>query len=336
MQEMNKFGRLYSLEIFGESHSFATGGIIDGCPSGLDFDKDFISQSLLDRKGNSFATTPRKEDDRLITLSGVKNGKTTGTPISFYILNKSYESKDYNFEETPRPGHADFTQLMKYGKNADISGGGHSSGRLTLPLVVAGSVSLLLLKKLFPNIKIQAEIKEIGGQVDYNELLVETVKRGDSLGGIVLCKISNIPVGIGEPFFDSVESVISHLIFSIPGVKGIEFGAGFASAKMFGSEMNDEILNQTGQTKTNNAGGIVGGITNGNDIIFNVAFRPPASIKLPQKTINLNSNLEENITIKGKHDVCYVLRTKTIIESTVAIALVDLLMLVGQIPRKLE
>ncbi len=327
---MNSFGRLFKVQIFGESHSKGIGAIIDGCPSGIELDYDLIYNNLLLRKGDSFATTPRKEEDKVVFFSGIKNGKTTGTPISYVIENKNIVESKINLKETPRPGHADFTQISKYGTNADISGGGHSSGRLTTALVVAGTIA----QSIIPEISFNCEIDEIGGEKDYDELLTNIAEKGDSLGGIVKCKINGVPAGLGEPFFDSIESNLSHILFSIPGVKGIEFGAGFNSAKMLGSEMNDELIDIKGKTKTNNSGGIVGGITNGNEIIFRVAFRPPSSIKLKQKTVNLITEEIKEIAISGRNDICYVLRTPIIIECVAAISIVDFMLLEGLIQRK--
>jgi chorismate synthase len=327
---MNSFGRLFKIQIFGESHSKGIGAIIDGCPSGIELDYDLIYNNLLLRKGNSFATTPRKEEDEVIFFSGVKNGKTTGTPIGFVIQNKNIGDVQTNFKDTPRPGHADFTQISKYGIGADISGGGHSSGRLTTILVVAGTIA----QTIIPDISFNCEIDEIGGVKDYDELLANIAEKGDSLGGIVKCTINGLPAGIGEPFFDSIESSLSHLIFSIPGVKGIEFGAGFNSAKILGSEMNDQLINSKGKTKTNNAGGIVGGISNGNEIYFRIAFRPPASIKLKQETINLKTEEKTDLIINGRNDVCYVLRTPIIVECVAAISIVDFMLLDGKVSRR--
>ena len=254
-------------------------------------------------------------------MSGVKDGYTTGTPIAFSLQNKLHQPYDYNFEETPRPGHSDFTQIAKYGKFADISGGGHSSGRLTASIIVAGSIAQMLLH----DIKFSAKIEEIGGKTDWDELLQKTAAEGDSLGGIVSCEISGIPAGKGEPFFYNVESALSAMMFSIPGVKGIEFGAGFRSAGMRGSEYNDEIINKSGKTSTNNTAGISGGITNGNDIYFRVAFRPTSSIGKSQKTVNLKTNEITEIKVGGRHDVCFALRSPVILETAAALVILDLL-----------
>jgi chorismate synthase len=318
---MNSFGQNIRFQIFGESHSHSIGGILDGIPSGIKVDFQLIQSNLERRKSNSFATTPRKETDEVQFFSGIKNGITTGTPIGFALENKTHKPEDYHFEKTPRPGHSDFTQMMKYGENADISGGGHSSGRLTAALIVAGSIAQMAISL----VKFEAKIEEIGGKKDWEELLKKTAEEGDSLGGIVSCTISGIPAGIGEPFFRSVESALSQMMFSIPGVKAIEFGAGFLSAEMLGSEFNDPIIDKSGKTSTNNTAGISGGITNGNDIYFRLAFRPTSSIKKPQKTINLETGETQDLQVEGRHDVCYTLRTPVIVECASALAIADLM-----------
>ncbi|OGU61616.1 MAG: hypothetical protein A2X64_04825 [Ignavibacteria bacterium GWF2_33_9] len=318
---MNSFGKNIKFQIFGESHGHSIGGILDGIPSGLEIDFDLIKSNLAKRRCNAFGTTTRKEPDEISFLSGVKDGFTTGTPIAFALPNKLHQPSDYHFEVTPRPGHSDFTQIAKYGKFADISGGGHSSGRLTTPLIVAGSIAQMLM----PEITFSAKIEEIGGTQNWDELLRATTDAGDSLGGIVSCTISVIPAGKGEPFFYSIESALSAMMFSIPGVKGIEFGAGFASARMKGSDYNDIITDKSGTTQTNNTAGISGGISNGNDIHFRVAFRPTSSIGKSQKTVNLQTNEITEIKVQGRHDVCFALRTPVILESAAALVILDLL-----------
>lgn len=316
---MNNILNEINLQIFGSSHSPFIGGVINGIPAGFKINLREISEAVTIRKGGKTGTTKRIESDEIIWMSGLKNDTTTGLPIGFSIENRNIKKEDYNFEKTPRPGHADFTQIKKFGENADISGGGQSSGRMTIVLVIAGQIAQIII----PNIKAEASIKEIGGLGEYDDLILSTQKEGDSLGGIVECKVSNVPVGLGEPFFDSIESVLSHMIFSIPGVKGIEFGAGFASAKMKGSQFNDEIISKEGRTITNNCGGINGGISNGNDIVFRVAFRPPASVQKPVKTVNLEDGKKVTLNIGGRHDVSYVLRTPIIIESVTYLVLAD-------------
>lgn len=318
---MNSFGQKIRFQIFGESHSHSVGGILDGIPPGLKIDFEKIQSNLDRRRCDSFATTPRKETDEVQFFSGIKNGITTGTPIGFALQNKAHQPEDYHFEKTPRPGHSDFTQMAKYGEFADISGGGHSSGRLTTPLIVAGSIAQMLI----PSISIKAKIEEIGGKKDWDKLLKQTAEEGDSLGGIVGCTISGLPVGIGEPFFWSVESALSQMMFSIPGVKAIEFGAGFRSASMLGSEYNDQITDKSGKTATNNTAGISGGITNGNDIYFRLAFRPTSSIKKTQLTIDLETGDKVEIKVEGRHDVCYCLRTPVIVEAATALVIADLM-----------
>lgn len=316
---MNNYLNEINLQIFGSSHSTYIGGVINGIPSGLEINVSEINDSVKARKGGNSGTTSRVERDEIIWMTGIVNNKTTGLPISFSIENKNVKPQDYSFEITPRPGHADFTQIKKYGQYADISGGGQSSGRMTLVLVIAGQIA----RRIIPNIIVKATIIEIGGTSDYDELIEKTQNEGDSLGGIVECVVQNVPVGLGEPFFDSVESVLSHILFSIPGVMGVEFGAGFSSAKMKGSEFIDIIFDKEGKTKTNNSGGINGGISNGNDIIFRVAFRPPASIQKPIETIHLTTGEKVSLQIGGRHDVSYVLRTPIIIESVAYLTIAD-------------
>lgn len=317
---MNNFLNEINLQIFGSSHSNYIGGVLNGIPSGLKIDFDTIEKSIVSRKGGDDGTTPRVEEDNVIWMSGMVNGITTGLPIAFAVKNKNIKPEDYCFKDTPRPGHSDFTQLMKYGIHADISGGGQSSGRMTIVLVIAGQIAKLLL----PQVEAKATIKEIGGEYDYTKLVALTQEEGDSLGGIIECIVKYVPVGLGEPFFDSVESVLSHILFSIPGVKGVEFGAGFNAAKMKGSEFNDTIIDIKGTTKTNNSGGVNGGISNGNDIVFRVAFRPPSSIPKPQDTINLKTGEKVVLEVGGRHDVSYVLRTPIIIESVSYLVIADL------------
>lgn len=318
---MNSFGRIFRVSIYGESHGEAVGIIIDGMPYGIEIDFDDLQNHINRRKPEKFAGTPRIEDDVPQFLSGIFDNYTTGAPINIMFKNQNKRSEDYdNIHLKPRPGHSDFAAFKKYYGFNDVRGGGHFSGRLTLGLVVAGWFA----KRILKNIQIDAKILN---EEKTNERIQLAKKNYDSTGALVECNISDIPAGIGEPFFDSVESQISHIIFSIPGIKGIEFGAGFKSAEMFGAEMNDEIINISGKTKTNNAGGISGGISNGNDIIFRVAVKPTSSIGIAQNTINLNTGEPTQLKIKGRHDVCFALRTPVIIESAAAIALADLFLI---------
>ena len=320
---MNSFGTLFRISIYGESHGAGVGVVIDGCPPGISVAESDFEHDLEKRKAGKAGTTPRIESDFPQLMSGVFKGKTTGAPINIFFANKNVKSKDYdNLINSPRPGHADFTASQKYKGFNDYRGGGHFSGRLTVGLVGAGVIA----KKIIPNISIQAQLIKAGGSANIDRVVQEALKNNDSIGGIVECIAQNIPVGLGEPFFESVESLISHIVFSIPAIKGIEFGSGFAAATLKGSEHNDCLINTEGKTATNHAGGINGGITNGNEIIFRAAVKPTSSISLPQETINLESGKMEKLEIKGRHDACIALRVPPVIEAATAIVLADLLL----------
>jgi chorismate synthase len=321
---MNTFGRIFRISIFGESHGSSVGIIIDGTPPGIPLsDSDFVND-IDRRRGGKKGTTPRKDADNVIIKSGVFNGKSTGAPICLEFENSGKNSEDYESGLFPRPGHADFTSHIKYGGYADYRGGGHFSGRLTVGLVAAGVIA----KKIINPVKIESEIIEIGGNRDFDKALDEAIQLKDSIGGIVECRAIGLPVGLGEPFFDSVESLISHIVFSIPAIKGIEFGSGFGSARMKGSENNDIILNKSGKTATNNAGGINGGITNGNDLVFRVAVKSTPSIGKEQSTIDLNTGKKASLQLAGRFDTCIALRVPVVLEAATAIVLADLKMLV--------
>ncbi len=327
---MNSFGRIFKITIYGESHGNQVGVLIDGCPAGLPISEDDFTEDLLRRKSGAKGTTPRIEDDKPNIESGVFNGYTTGAPILISFKNKNTISDDYkNLFTFPRPGHADFTAKMKYGGYNDYRGGGHFSGRLTLGLVAAGVIA----KRLIHPVRVKANLVEAGGKTNVKHAIDEAIKNEDSIGGIVECIAENVSVGLGEPFFDSVESVISHLVFSIPAIKGIEFGSGFKAAKMYGSEHNDQLIDASGKTITNFAGGANGGITNGNPMIFRVAVKPTASISKAQKTVNLTTGNQEELKIKGRHDVCIALRVPVVLEAITAITLVDLMLLEQKLPR---
>ncbi|MDA3779406.1 MAG: chorismate synthase [Bacteroidales bacterium] len=327
---MNSLGRIFKINIFGESHGDSLGILIDGCPAGLELDmKDFMPD-LSRRKSGDIGTTPRIENDMPNIISGILKKHTTGAPINILFENNNTRSDNYSkLRDIPRPGHADFTGKQKFGSYNDYRGGGHFSGRLTLGLVAAGVIA----KKILDNITIDAKITELGGESDYSDLLNKMINEKDSIGGIIECTVKNIPTGLGEPFFDSVESLISHSIFSIPGIKGIEFGAGFKSAAMKGSECNDRINDINGTTETNNSGGINGGITNGNNIVFRVAVKPTSSIGKEQKTINIKTKQIDSLKIQGRHDACIALRMPVIVEAIAAIVLTDLMMLENKINR---
>ncbi|MGL4999935.1 MAG: chorismate synthase [Cetobacterium sp.] len=324
---MNTFGSLFRVHIYGESHGSGIGVLIDGVPAGIKLCvNDFISD-LSKRKSGKIGTTSRKEEDIPKLTSGVFNDFTTGAPINIFFENSNTDSKVYSdFKSHPRPGHADFSATKKFLGYNDIRGGGHFSGRLTLGLVAAGVIA----KKILKNIDFETSIETIG-LLNKNEFhsklenyLIETGKSGDSLGGTISLKISNLPIGLGEPFFESVESILASMIFSIPGVKGVEFGAGFKGTELLGSQFNDVFIKETGETLSNNNGGINGGITNSNNLILKIAVKPTSSIFKSQNTFNFQENSILPLEINGRHDVAFVLRVPIVLENAVAIALADL------------
>ena len=325
---MNTYGTIFRISIFGESHGPSVGVIIDGCPAGIALGADDFVTDIERRKGGTKGTTPRKEDDIPVFLSGVFNGKTTGAPLAITFLNNNTRSSDYEkLRSTPRPGHADFVASKKFGGFEDYRGGGHFSGRLTVCIVAAGVVAKKILNAVGADITCNATIKEIGGETDIDKGLQKAIDAKDSIGGIVECVVENLPIGLGEPFFNSAESLISHAVFSIPAIKGIEFGAGFAAAKMFGTAHNDALENATGKTITNHAGGIVGGITNGNHLVFRVVVKPTSSTPKEQQTFNIQTENIEPFSVKGRHDLCIALRVPVVLEAVTAFVLADLLML---------
>jgi chorismate synthase len=327
---MNSFGRLFRVHIFGESHGECAGITIDGCPAGLPLSVEDFYTDIERRKGGTKGTTPRKEDDIPKIISGWFNGKTTGAPLTILFENKNTRSGDYEKQRAfPRPGHADFVAHKKFGGFEDFRGSGHFSGRLTVSLVAAGVIA----KKILNQIKIESTIIEIGGEADLDKGLQKAIDEKDSIGGIIECRVNHLPVGLGEPFFDSVESVISHAVFAIPAVRGIEFGTGFAAARMFGSKHNDAIADGSGKTVTNHAGGVVGGITNGNEFVYRIAIKPTSSTPKDQESLNSETNTVEHFSIKGRHDLCIALRVPVILESVTAFVLADLMMLEGHIKR---
>ncbi len=328
---MNSFGRIFRVSIFGESHGPQVGITIDGCPAGLSLSEEDFTVDLERRKGGmQKGTTPRKEDDKPIFITGVFNNKTTGAPLTILFENKNTRSSDYEKQRAvPRPGHADFVANKKFGGNEDYRGGGHFSGRLTVCLVAAGVIA----KKILQNISIEATITEVGGEKDIEAGLQKAIEAKDSVGGIVECKVSGLPIGLGEPFFDSAESLISHAAFSIPAVKGIEFGVGFRAATMFGSDHNDAMDAASGHTRTNHAGGIVGGITNGNDLVFRVVIKPTSSTPKEQESWNWETAQIEKFSIKGRHDLCIALRVPPVLEAAAAIVLADLMLMEQKITR---
>ncbi len=327
---MNSFGRIFRVHIFGESHGDCVGITIDGCPAGLPLSVNDFNTDIERRKPGAKGTTPRKEDDIPQIKTGLFNGKTTGAPITILFENNNTRSTDYEKQRAvPRPGHADFVASQKFGGNEDYRGSGHFSGRLTVCLVAAGVIA----KKLLAGIKINASILEIGGETDQEKGLQKAIDAKDSIGGIIECTATGLPLGLGEPFFNSAESLLSHAVFAIPAVRGIEFGTGFAAAKMFGSEHNDAIENKTGKTFTNHAGGIVGGITNSNDLVFRIAIKPTSSTPIQQQTLNVVTDSVENFSVRGRHDLCIALRVPVILEAVTAFVLADLMMMEQKIPR---
>ena len=318
---MNSYGKKFRISIFGESHGKLIGVTMDGVPAGIPLcEEDFLAD-LDRRRSGAKGTTPRKESDMPHIVSGVFDGCTTGAPLAVVFENQNTISKDYSqFREFPRPGHADFTAQVKHNFFNDIRGGGHFSGRITLTLVAAGVVA----KKIIGNMNVNASIASIGGVADASQwdgILDAAMAEGDSVGGVVECICTNVPPGLGEPFFDSLESEIAHLAFAIPGVRGIEFGDGFAAAAMKGSEHNDCFIDSEGHTATNGAGGINGGISNGNPIVFRIAVKPTASISKVQRTANFITGEIEDFSVKGRHDVCIALRCPVIVEAIAAIVL---------------
>ncbi len=363
----NTLGNQFTVSSFGESHAKCIGAIVDGCPAGLHLSEADI-QPLLDlrKPGQSIITTQRKETDTVEILSGVFNGFTTGAPICMIIWNKDSDSRSYDeFKSKPRPGHADYTAYLKYGGFNDYRGSGRFSGRLTATIVMGGAIALKILKNIL-NIDIISYTKSIGdisvesAEIPFDtlsenrylndvrcpdpetaermkDLILSARKEGDSLGGIIECIVRGAPRGLGEPIFESIESEISKGIFSIPAVKGLEFGSGFRGSTTKGSENNDSFVidKSTGNiiTDTNKSGGILGGITDGMPIVFRVAFKPAASISRPQKTVNLKDMTESQLIVTGRHDPCVVPRAPPVVDSIAAIVLLDCCSKYNLIPR---
>ena len=321
---MNTFGRKFRVSIFGESHGELIGVVLDGVPAGLELSEQDFEQDILRRKSGAKGTTPRIEDDAPQIVSGVFEGHTTGAPLTIVFKNKNTKSADYElFAAMPRPGHADLTAALKWDDCQDPRGGGHFSGRLTLPVVAAGVVAKKILQDATmlddtPFSGVEAQIVEMGD-------MDEAISEGDSVGAVVECTVPDVDPGYGEPFWDSVESLIAHAIFAIPGVRGIEFGDGFDAARMRGSEHNDPI-GPDGRPLKNGAGGVNGGITNGAPIVFRVAFKPTSSIRKAQQTFNFATGEMDTLQVPGRHDVCFALRAPVVVEAMTAIVLADLVL----------
>jgi len=321
---MNSFGNLFRVSIFGESHGKGTGVIIDGCPPGIPVTLDDFSGDLSRRQSGGKGTTKRHEADLPEILSGIYKGYTAGSPITIMTRNEDKISADYDdFVSVPRPGHADYSAGIKYSGFSDPRGSGHFSGRITWGLVAAGVIARMVVKPA----GISAKLISAGGKADIEAAVDEAMASGDSIGGIVECRVSNPIKALGEPFFYSFESALSHIIFSIPAIRGIEFGAGFAAVLMKGSEHNDSFIDSSGTTATNNAGGINGGITNGNEVVFRVAVKPTSSTGVEQTTFDFKRNEMTTLKVTGRHDTCIALRMPVIVEAATAIAMADLLLI---------
>ncbi|UCH89317.1 MAG: chorismate synthase [Thermoplasmata archaeon] len=353
---MNSYGRFFRVTNFGESHGASIGVTLDGLPAGVELSEEDIQRDLeLRSPGKSEISTPRVEADSVEILSGLFNGRSTGAPITMIIRNENIDSSGYDKNrDIPRPGHADYTAWVKYQGYNDFRGGGPFSGRATAALVMAGAVAKKLLKQM--EIDVAASTIQIGdakitGELSFDEikanrwsnevrcaqpetaarmkeLILQAKSDKDSVGGIIECIIQNVPAGVGEPFFCSVESEISKLMFSIPGVKGVEFGSGFKCAEMKGSEHNDPFTITDGKiiTETNNAGGILGGITSGMPVVFRVAIKPTSSIQKEQKSINLKTREAADLQLEGRFDPCIVPRAVIVVEAAAAIAMADLVL----------
>ena len=317
---MDILGQHFTLEIFGASHTPCVGVTLRGVPASLPLAPDDFTADILRRKSGAKGTTPRIEAD----LPELDDRRESDGTLTITFANRNYRDGDYqDFTDIPRPGHADFVALAKYGSLRN----GWFSGRMTLPLVAAGVVA----KKLIAPIRVEARLLEVGG-VDFTDKeaveqrLNEAIREGDSLGGIIECCCTGVPVGLGEPFFDSMESLLSHALFSIPGIRGVEFGDGFAAARMTGSQHNDPIIDAAGHTARNGAGGINGGITNGNPVVFRIAAKPTPSIRKPQHTFDFNRGAMVDYAVPGRHDVCFALRVPPVVEAMTACVFADLLL----------
>lgn len=326
---MNTFGRIFRVHIFGESHGAGVGVTIDGVKPGIFIDESIFETELKRRQGqNGVGTTPRKEADIPIFMSGVFNQHTTGAPLTLFFENNNIRSSDYSKHSAiPRPSHADFVAHVKYNGFEDYNGGGHFSARLTTGIVAAGVIAQQMILSIIPEYSIQTQFIAVGGLPTIEAGLARAIAHKDSVGAVINCTITGLPIGLGEPFWDSCESVLAHAMFSIPAVKGIQFGKGFEAANMLGTEHNDSIIDSDGTTATNHAGGIVGGITNGNPLSFDLAFKPTASTPKEQHSYNFETAQIEAFSIKGRHDLCVALRAPAIIEAMAHITICDLLLL---------
>ena len=320
---MNEFGKIFKVNIYGESHNKSVGVLIDGIPAGLELSEADFVNDLLARKPHKSSQTSRVEADEPIIESGLFNGHTTGTPMLIRFLNNNTLSNDYsNLVTQPRPGHADYVMNRKFDGFNDYRGGGHTSGRLTVGIVAAGVIA-----KKITNFRFETELVKLGTLTDMSkkeEYLNEIVDAKDSVGGVVRITVKDVPIGLGEPYFYSLESAVSQILYSIGAVKGVSFGIGFSGCDLLGSEYNDPIIDKNGKTLTNNNGGVNGGVSNGNDIIINVFVKPTPSIYKEQETFDFEANEVKPLIIKGRHDSAIVERAMIVLENAVAIALCDL------------
>lgn len=320
----NSFGRGFRLEIEGASHSEVIRIAIDGLPQGIALTEADFEADLAQRRAGAIGTTPRTEADKP-EIEGLVDGKSSGERIVISFRNNNTRSGDYShLRRHPRPSHVDFVANSRWGEAIDLRGSGQFSGRMTVALVAAGVVAKKILGE---DIHFSSEIIELGGSRDrsqFENILLDAVAEGDSVGGVVECRVQGLSVGLGEPFFDSTESIISHLLFSVPAVKGVEFGSGFEGVRLRGSERNDRIISADGKTATNNEGGINGGLTNGNELVVRAAIKPTPSIAQPQDTFNFESGQIEPLVIGGRHDCCIALRARIVVEAVTAIALAEL------------
>lgn len=322
---MNSFGTIFRVTIWGESHGSQIGVSIDGIPAGIPLTESDFDADLGLRRAGKKGTTPRIESDVPHIVSGVFEGKTSGSPLTIIFFNENAHSDEYtDLRVQPRPSHADFSAAVKHGGHNDYRGAGHFSGRITIGMVAAGVVAKKILGE---EVLFRTSLVEVGGVKDeskFSEIIADAAAKHDSVGGVVCSEVSGIEAGLGEPFFDSVESVAAHLLFAIPGIKGVEFGSGFEGAKLLGSENNDCFIDANGRTATNNAGGVNGGITNGNPVVVRVAFKPTPTISRPQMTFDFSRGEVAELVIKGRHDICIALRAGVVVEAAMAIALADL------------
>lgn len=319
----DSFGKQLRVTIFGSSHAERIGVVIEGVPSGVALSVDMFAEDLNRRRPSLRGETTRTEED-IPTIEGLSCGRTTGEPITISFRNSNFRSKDYaHLRRQPRPSHADLVQLRKYGKDYDLAGGGRASGRMTVALVAAGVVA----KQIIPEVKFTTSLVSVGGSTnsdEFEKIIADAARDGDSIGGVVECIAKGVAHSLGEPFFDSVESLISHLLFSVPGVKGVEFGDGFAGAAKRGSERNDQIIDSLGHTLSNNEGGINGGITNGEDVVLRVAIKPTPSIAREQQSFDFERGAVATLVIGGRHDACIARRAQVVVEAMVALALAEL------------